>query len=629
MRKLSFFWKFLVSVLSVSLVLFHMYTTYFGILPDIYQRNIHLGFVLTLCFILKPASKNSVQNNVPFYDIAFAVLSVASAVYILSVYSTILWDPLEWVGPLDKVFAVTTCLLVLEAGRRTVGMVFIVLASFFFLYALYGPYFPGMWGHGGYNLNMILQTLYHSTNGLWGTMTGISATLLALFAIFSAVLDETGGAETFVKIGQKIVGEKIGGQGKVALIASGLFGMISGSAMANVMATGSFTIPMMKKAGYTKEWAAAISAVGSSGGQIMPPIMGAGAFIMAQILGVSYVDIAVAASFPAFLYYLSAFATVHLISLKSNIKSSGAEKVSISFSRYIVVIMPILVFLYFLILRYTVDIAALWASIAGFFTFMLVFALTEKKSAIPVVRHGFSLAHRISLKSASSILSMAALLVSAQIVITLIQLSGFGIKMSNLILSVGENNLLLCLLLSMIVCAILGMGLPTTAAYVLAAAVLVPPLIGLGVAPLVAHLFVFYYSTLATITPPVCAAVYLSAGMAEADWLKTGILSVLMALPVFIVPYAFAYNRILIFDFVGENLFSILFAFATALLGVVSIAVGVVGYNKRELAISLRALAVIGGILMVIPMAAPSAIGLILFAGVYFTSRGKKSPAIL
>jgi TRAP transporter 4TM/12TM fusion protein len=525
---------------------------------------------------------------------------------------------------------VSTVVLILEAGRRTVGWIFIVLTSVFLIYSYYGPYFPGIWGHEQFGFDFIFQTFYHSSNGIWGTMTGISATMLALFGIFSAVLSETGGAATFVQIGQNAVGNMIGGQGKVALVASGLFGMISGSAMANVMATGTFTIPLMRKAGYNKEWAAATSAVGSTGGQIMPPIMGAGAFIMAQLLGMSYLTIATAAIVPALLYYLGAFMSVHFISKRDNIRGDSENAAKVTPSQYLIIIIPIAVFLYYLMKRYTVDTAAFWASIAGYLFFLVVMAIKPRPKGQPNVgKRALSLGNKICVESAAAILSMASLLASAQLVITLIQLTGFGVKMSDLIVSIGQDSLFLCLVLSMIVCAILGMGLPTTAAYVLAAAVLVPPLIALGIVPFVAHLFVFYYSTLATITPPVCAAVFLSAGIAEANWLKTGILSCLIALPVFIIPYAFAYNQILLFNFTGHSAFEIVLAFVTALLGVVSIAMGVAGYSNRVLSLPVRAVAVLAGVLMTVPMVAPSLIGISIFAAVYMTTRAKASPSTL
>lgn len=627
MRKLTGFWKMVVSILSVSLVAFQMYTSGFGIFTDTIQRSIHLGFVLVLCFLLKPATKGSPMERVPFYDVVFALISAAAAIFILIVHEKILWDPMEWYGPIDVFFGVSMTLLVLEAGRRTVGSVFIFLFVVFMAYAYFGPYFPGMWGHAPFGFNMLFQTFYHTPNGLWGTMTGISATMLAMFGIFSSVLSETGGASTFIKIGQRMVGKMVGGQGKVALIASGLFGMISGSAMGNVMATGTFTIPMMKRAGYSSEWAAATSAVGSTGGQIMPPIMGAGAFIMAQILGVSYLEIAKAAIFPAFLYYFAAYMSIHLISLRDGIKGiSTGEEDSITRFQYLVVVMPIAVFMYFLLRRFTVDTSAFWASLAGFFTFAISYI--KKDGVRPVaVKNTISLGHKICLESASAILTMAALLASAQLVISLIQLTGFGVKLSDLIVGIGRNNLFICLVLSMLVCALLGMGLPTTAAYVLAAAVLVPPLIALELPPLVAHLFVFYYSTLATITPPVCAAVFLSAGIAGADWLKTGLLSVMVALPVFIIPYAFAYNTILIFLFEGHSFFEIIFAFATAIVGVISIAMGVVGYNKRNINFLLRALFLIAGVMLVVPFFRVSLVGVVLYGALFFLTR-RNAPSV-
>lgn len=626
MRKLTGTWKAIIAVLSIALVAFHMYTTAFGVFPDTLQRSIHLGFVLTLCFLMKPATRSSPKDRLPAYDIAFAVIAAASTLYTFHIYDEVLWDPMQWVSALDIFFAVATVILVLEAGRRTVGIVFIILTGLFLVYSYFGPYFPGIWGHEKFGFDFIFQTFYHTSNGLWGTMTGISATMLALFGIFSAVLSETGGAATFVRIGQNAVGNMVGGQGKVALVASGLFGMISGSAMANVMATGTFTIPLMRKAGYSKEWAAATSAVGSTGGQIMPPIMGAGAFIMAQLLGMSYLDIAVAAIIPAFLYYLSAFMSLHFISRRDNIRGDNDNVDRVSLLEYMIIVVPLTVFLYYLIRRYTVDTAALWASIAGFIFYASVRSWQiRKKGGAAVTREVGALGTKICVESASAILAMASLLASAQLVIALIQLTGFGVKMSDLIVSIGQNHLFLCLVLSMFVCAILGMGLPTTAAYILAAAVLVPPLLALEVKPLVAHLFVFYYATLATITPPVCAAVFLSSGIAESNWLKTGLLSCLMALPVFIVPYVFAYNSILLFDFSSHGAFEIVFAFATALLGVIAISMGVAGYNKRELNMGLRIASIIAGVMMVVPMTAPSLVGIAAFAGVYAATR--KSPS--
>jgi TRAP transporter 4TM/12TM fusion protein len=612
MRNLQGYWKYIVSILSIGLVIFQLYTAGFGVLPDIVQRSVHLGFVLTLCFILKPANKKAPKNYVPFYDIILAIISALSAIFLLLNYQKILWDPLKWLNYFDVFFAVVTVILVLEASRRCVGWIFPILAIFFLIYAYFGPYFPGMWGHQRFSFGLIFQTFYHSTNGIWGKMVGISATMLAMFGIFSSVLSATGGAQTFIKLGQILTGKSIGGQGKVALIASGLFGMISGSAMANVVATGTFTIPLMKKVRYSNEWAAAISAVGSTGGQIMPPIMGAGAFIMAQLLGISYLKIALAGIIPAILYYLGAYVAVHFISLKEGIRGESIKE-KINFSDYIIIFVPIVIFIYFLARGYTVTTAAFYSTIGGFITSVLVFSISKKNFSI-LPSKSSKLFYDISISSSASILDMASLLAGSQITITLISMTGFGVKLSDLIVSIGQNNLFLCLILSMVVCIILGMGLPTTAAYVLAAAILAPALISLNLEPLIAHLFVFFFSTLATITPPVCAAVYLSSGIAQADWLKTGILSVLIALPAFIVPYTFVYNQSLLL--MGSTT-DVTIAVITALIGVIAIGIGIAGFIKNDLNMFYRTLLILSGVLMVIPEIIVSLIGIIVFAVVY------------
>ncbi len=619
MRKLSGFWSGLVLVLSVLLVLFHMYTACFGVLSDLLQRSVHLFFVLMLCFILKPASKKAPKDKVPIYDIILVLISAASTVYIMLHYMELLWNPTVWLNGWDKFFAIALVLICLEASRRCVGWTFPVMGLLFFLYAYYGPSFPGIWGHAKFSVDYIFQNFYHSTNGIWGTMVGISATMLAMFGIFGAVLSATGGSQTFIKVGEKLTGKSVGGPGKVALIASGLFGMISGSAMGNVVATGTFTIPMMKEAGFNKEWSAAVSAVGSTGGQIMPPIMGAGAFVMAQLIGVAYLDIAVAAALPAILYYLGSFVAVHFMAVKLGIR--GKEiKDKISAREYLIIGCPLIVFIIFLVMNYSVTTAAFYGTVIGLIT---VFALDliSKKGLKTAVKETGKMAKTVSLKGAASILDMAALLAGAQISISLISLTGFGVKLSDIIIRIGQGNLFLCLLLSMVVCIILGMGLPTTAAYVLAASVLAPALIKLNLPILVAHLFVFYFSCLATITPPVCAAVFLAAGLAEAKWVKTGGLSVLLALPAFVVPFTFAYDQSLLL--MGSPL-NVAIAVITAIIGVAMIGMAVAGYLKKDLSTVGRILLLAAGVCMTIPSYLASGIGVLVAVIVIVFNNRKK-----
>lgn len=619
MRKLTGFWRHVVTALSVALVIFQLYTAGFGVFPDIVQRSVHLFFVLTMLFLLMPVSKKKKTNTVPWYDIALSMICMVCTGYMIVIYNKILWDPSQWINTFDKICAVLLTILILEASRRAVGLTFPIMAVFFLIYAAFGQVFPGLWAHKNFTFNQIFQNLYHTTNGIWGQMVGLSAGMLAMFGIFGAILSVTGGSQTFIRLAQKITGKAVGGPGKVALIASGLFGMVSGSAMANVVATGTFTIPMMKDAGYSKEWSAAISAVGSTGGQIMPPIMGAGAFIMAQLIGISYLAIAKAAIMPALLYYLGAFVALHYLSKRLKIFGEGCKD-KIMMMEFAIIFIPLAVFVAFLAVGYTVTKAAFYATVISLVvTAFSFFAAT--KSPGQTARQSGGLCMKVATSGAESILSMAGLLAGAQISIALISQTGFGVKLSSLIVGLGGNYLFLCLLLSMVVCFILGMGLPPTAAYVLAAAILAPALISLGLDPLVAHLFVFYFSTIGAITPPVCAAVFLSSGIAESNWLKTGGLSVLLAIPAFIVPFTFAYNDALM---LSGSAAEIVLGVITSAVGVFFIGMSIAGFTSREMDILSRGLMFVGGVAMIVPHMMVSIIGLAVCGAAFFMAGGLK-----
>ena len=620
MRKLTGFWNIFVKVLSVALILFQLYTTGVRGFSDIIQRSVHLAFVLTLVFIMKPMRKNKDLDRVPWYDILFAVLSAACCIYVTTIYGTIVYQPLQWISTLDKVFAVILVFLILEASRRSVGWTFPILAIAFLIYAYFGEIFPGVWRHQNFSFNKIFQTLYHNGTGIWGTMLGLSAGMLAMFSIFSAILAGTGGAETFIKMGQRIAGKSTGGSGKIAVIASGLFGLISGSAMGNVVATGVFTIPSMKRAGYSNEWAATIEAVASTGGQIMPPIMGAGAFIMAQLIGMNYLDIAKAAVIPAVLFYGSAFVAIHLVSLRDGIKGSD-EKPFIKPTAYFTILVPLAVFMFFLLRGYTVTMGAFWATLLALLVYVICFFI-ETRHVKDTAKKTVGICFETCTKGASSIVEMCGILAGSQIVISLISLTGFATKLSSLIVALGQQNVFLCLVCSMLVCTLLGMGLPTTAAYVLGASVLSPALITLGISPLASHLFVFYYACLSAITPPVCVAVFMASGLAKSNWFKTGILACMVALPIFIIPYTFTYNSSLLMD---GSLFNIVFAAVTGLVGVILINFCTVGYIRSKIHWFIRIGCIVGGILMLFPDVVPSLIGLAI--GAVFFLIGYRQPA--
>lgn len=607
MRQLTGFWDKLVKFLSVALILFQMYTIGVRQFSDIIQRSIHLAFVLTLVFILKPMRKGKCLDHVPWYDILFALMSAACCIYVTTIYSIIVYQPLQWVSTADKIFAVVLVVLILEASRRSVGWTFPVLGIAFLIYAYFGEIFPGTWRHQNFSFNKIFQNLYHNGTGIWGTMLGLSAVMLAMFSIFSAILAGTGGAETFIKMGQRIAGKSTGGSGKIAVIASSLFGMISGSAMGNVVATGVFTIPAMKRAGYSSEWAATIEAVASTGGQILPPIMGAAAFIMAQLIGENYLTIAKAALVPAILFYISAFIAIHLVSSRDRIRGEN-EKPDIRVTEYIVILVPLAVFMFYLLRGYTVTMGAFWATLLALLTYAICF-LIDTRDLGKALRSTGGICFSTCIKGSSSIVEMCGILAGSQIVIALISLTGFATKLSSMIVALGENSVFLCLVCSMFVCILLGMGLPTTAAYVLGASVLSPALITLGVPALAAHLFVMYYACLSALTPPVCVAVFMAAGLAKANWFKTGCLSCMVALPIFVIPFTFCYNPALLLE--GSAL-QVVVATITAMIGVVLIDICIVGFLRDRIAMPLRIGMLVGGILMLLPQYLPSMIGFVL-----------------
>lgn len=623
MRKLTGFWKHVITLLSVALVVFQIYTAGFGVFPDIVQRSVHLFFVLTMLFLLKPVKKGVSMDRVPWYDVACSLVCMFCTGYMIGIYNQILWDPSQWISTLDKVCAVVLTVLILEASRRAVGLTFPVMAIFFLVYAFFGQMFPGTWAHKNFTFDQVFWNLYHTTNGIWGQMVGLSAGMLAMFGIFGAVLSITGGSQTFIKIAQKLTGRATGGPGKVALIASGLFGMISGSAMANVVATGTFTIPMMKDEGYDSEWSAAISAVGSTGGQIMPPIMGSAAFIMAQLIGVPYMSIARAAVLPALLYYMGAFVAVHYISKRLGIQGKGVNA-KLGRMELAIIFVPLVVFVGFLAAAYTVTKAAFYATVVGVLTTAVCYFLESRQVADTLKKTGH-MCMDIATEGAGSILSMAGLLAGAQISIALISQTGFGVKLSSMIVSLGQGHIFLCLALSMVVCFVLGMGLPPTAAYVLAAAILAPALITLSLPDMVAHLFVFYFSTIGAITPPVCAAVFLASGIAESNWLKTGGLSVLLAIPAFLVPFTFAYNEALM---LSGALPEIIVCAGTAMTGVFFMGISIAGYLKSEMNMVIRVVMFLGGVFMFVPNTLSSIIGILICAAAYGVSAAGRKRSV-
>ncbi len=576
---------------------FQIYTGYYSF-PTFIQRSIHVGFALVLIFLLYNGRRTPRTKSPPLWDIGLIILSVISTVYIFTRYEYVVWHP-TGLNPFELTLGVITFILILEAGRRTLGFVFPALAVAMLVYAIAGPFLPGPFIHVGVQLRTILEYLYFGPDGIWGFFTGISATTIALYILLAPVLLQTGGATAFRNIALTIAGRTTGGAAKVACISSALFGTISGSSVANVATTGAFTIPMMKRLGYRPSFAAAVEAVSSTGGQIMPPIMGAGAFIMSELLGIPYIKIIAFAAIPALLYFAAVLMGIHFEAKRVGLPPVPSEEIPqvkelFSWSLLSPIVLPVGILFYLLFNGYSADFSALGALLTAILLYVFVGGRFTPKELL--VRGRQILAALQT--GAKALAGVAVLIACAQIIVTLIQLSGFGVRLSTLIIAISGEYLVLTLVLAMIVSMILGMGIPTTGAYVIAVSVVGVALIKLGVLPLAAHMFVFYFAILSAVTPPVCTAVFVAASMAGTNWLKVGWLAVRLALPTFIVGFIFVLNPVLLLQ--GEPI-QILFASTTALIGVICMSAGTMGYLIRRLNLVERCVLIVAAVMLIVP----------------------------
>lgn len=616
-RNLAGIWKWIAQGTAIVFTLFHLYTGGFGILPDMQQRAIHVlfGFTLTL-LLFSPFKPAKPETRVSIWDVLLIFLTIACCV---NTYLKFEWFHLN-IGEsttLDLFLGVAIVILALEAGRRVVGWVFPILTTVFLLYAFLGPYIPGIFRHPGFDLVYVIQTLNQTTLGVWGFVTGISATLLAIFIIFSTFLLFTGGGQSFIEIALRVAGKYRGGPALVAVVASGFFGTISGSAVANVVGTGSFTIPLMKRLGYAPEFAGGVEATASSGGQIMPPIMGAGAFIMAELLGIPYIKVAFSAAIPACLFYLAVFCAVRFEALRLNLPAVPAEEILpwrqiFTWKRLAPLFFPVIALVGLLARGYTPTTAGFWACIMALILFLFSdFSLANVKRRIKVILTGFE-------QAGKSLVEIVSLLVCANIMISLINLTGVGIKVSELIIGLAGSSIFLSLVFGAIVAIILGMGMPTTGAYLISASVIGTALIKLGLIPLSAHLFLFYFAVISAITPPVCVAVYAASGIAQADWLKIARVALKLGIVAYLVPFIFVYWPALLM--IGKPI-EIIWATVSASIGAIFLGAAMMGYLTTRLSIIKRILLIPGAVLLVIPGWETDVIGIGIIALVLFGRR--------
>ncbi|UEM24720.1 TRAP transporter fused permease subunit (plasmid) [Skermanella mucosa] len=526
------------TALAVAVGAFILYTSAFGPYESLVQRAIFLALVVCLGLLVYPLGEGRRWRPAGIaVDLALAAVTVFACGYIVVNYADIM-SALPWATPLDMALTAGLVLTILELSRRAIGWVFPGLVTLGLAYALFGDAIPGRLGHRGFDQAFVTETLFLGDLGIWGMLLGVAATTIAAFVLFGSLLLHTGGGQAFIDLAMRVGGRSPGGAAKIATIASGLFGMVSGSAVANVATTGNFTIPMMKRLGYPPAFAAAVEAVASTGGQIAPPILGAAAFVMAEILGTSYLTIAVAALLPAIFFYAAVFATVHVVAVQRGLRIVPDEELpswpSILAPRRMLPIAAALGGLFFGILTgRSIQTAAFFGIVGLLAGFVATRAGVDRPRDIAArIVEGLGDAGR-------GLVIIGVLLAGAQILVSMINMTGIGVTLSSLIVAVAGNSLFLVALIVAGVCLVMGMGIPTTAAYVLVAAVLAPALVAAGVEPLVAHMFVFYFATISVITPPVCVAVFVASGIAQTNWMPVAVEAVRLAAVTYMIPFMF------------------------------------------------------------------------------------------
>lgn len=580
----------LITVVGVAMSLFHIYTAQFGVFSALVQRPVHLTFAFVLIFLLHPSKKTGKACWIHCLDWLFILLSVISLIHLIVTFKEVVLrggaaTQLDlWLGGLLILF-------VLEGTRRVLGWALPIIASVFILYALFGKYLPGLWGHRGVDLESLISYQYLTTEGIFSLPLGVSATFIYIFILFGGFLVASGTSEFFIDFANSIAGHFKGGPAKVAVVSSAFFGTISGSAVANVVGTGSFTIPLMKRLGYRPAFAGAVEAVASTGGQIMPPVMGAAAFIIAEMLGIPYIQVAIAAAIPAILYYFALMYMVHLEAIRLGLRGLSKEELPNLWSTlkgrgYLLI--PAILLVYWLTVGYSPMKAGFWSIGAVFlFSFFRRITWMGPTKLIEALKRG-----------GTGCLEVVTACACAGIVIGVVTQTGLGLKFSTIVIEASKGFLPLALTFIAITSLILGMGVTTSAAYILTVILGGPVLVKLGVLPLAAHLFVFYYSCLSTITPPVALAAYAGAGIAGANPFSVGFMAMRLALIAYIVPYFFVFQPVLIWQ---GNFLDILWAFFTALLGCIALGSGLVGQMLGTLGILSRLLLVAGGFALIKP----------------------------
>ena len=556
-------------------VVFHLWLIFSGLVPNLVSRPLHMALVIPWVFLFKPS-----VGLRRIFDWGFTLTGIAACFWIIANHNLLLDQYGYLANDFQMVIAVILLVTVLEMARRSIGWPLPLLAFAALLYGLFGNYIPGEFGHPGTPLASFLGTMTMAEGGIWGTLTGVSVSIVAIFVIFGAMLNAGEAGAGFMNVAASAAGRLRGGAAKVSVLSSALFGSISGSASANVASTGIVTLPTMVSLGYPKRIAAAVEAVASSGGQIMPPLMGAGAFVMVELTGIPYADIIVAAALPALLYFFAVWIGVDIYALRfglrplNNDARPAVRTVLITASFFLIPFSVLLIVMYIgFTPQYAAAVAILAATLLLFINGSMAISLGS----------GMTRICDAAIMAGGQIAMIASIILCASIIIGVLGITGLGIKVTSLILSFSGGMIWPALLLTALACLFLGMEVPTTAAYVICVSVAGPALIDLGMAPLTVHLFVFWYALLSTITPPVCGGVFIAAGMVGENWLRVALTSMSLGIGLYLIPLGMVVHPELLTIGVTPLLSLLAFCKIAFALGLISYAVISAGKSLHRL----------------------------------------------
>ena len=613
-REVKGIWNIIINVICIAFAVFQLYTATFGVLDAHLQRAIHLAFGFLLIFLLYPGRKSWSRSSMNPLDVLLAIVGAASALYIVANYQELVLRA-GMNNETDFVVGVIGTLMVFEAARRVVGWPMITVALFFMIYAFAGPYIPGIMAHRGVQVQELFDHLFFTTEGIFGTPMGVSSTFIYLFILFGSYLEATGLGKFFIDLANAIAGWAAGGPAKVAVLSSGLMGTVSGSSVGNVAGTGAFTIPMMKKLGYRPAFAGAVEAAASTGGQLMPPVMGAAAFLMAEFVGVPYFDVVKAAVIPALLYYIGVWLGVHYEAKKYGLKGTPREelpKFGPLFMEKGHLALPLAVIVYLLVSGYTPMRAALAAIVLS-----IVCACLRKSTRI-----GFREIVQGLIDGSKGVLGVLIACATAGIIIGVVTKTVVGLKVATALLDLSGGQLLPAMFFTMVTSLILGMGVPTTANYVITSTIAAPVLVQMNVPVLAAHMFAFYFGIVADVTPPVALAAYAGAGIAGANPMRCGVIAAKLAIAAFIVPYIFVLAPELLM--IHATPLTITLSALTAIVGMWGVSVAMIGFCQNLLNLPQRVLFLAGGIGMIIPGHITDVVGVVCLIAAFMWQRTNK-----